>query len=196
MDNRPRCGWQTSDPWMHRYHDIEWGTPVHDDCGLFQALVLGGAQAGLSWSTILHKREAYRAAFDHFDPALVACYDEERIAALLQNPRIVRNRRKVCSAVANARALLAVQAQFGSFDAYLWGLVDGRTLHNTWRELSEVPAVTPLAETISRDLKQRGFSFVGPTIVYAMMQAIGMVNDHLVTCFRWQELVDADSAAA
>lgn len=187
-DGRPRCPWPGADALMRAYHDEEWGAPTHDDRTLFEFLVLEGAQAGLSWSTILNKRGGYRVAFDQFDPALVARYDEARLAELLQHPGIVRNRLKVRSAVTNARAFLAVQAEYGSFDAYIWHFVAGRTIQNAWRELHEIPAVTPLAEAISKDLKQRGFMFVGPTIVYAYMQTIGLVNDHLVSCFRWQEL--------
>jgi len=187
-DSRSRCPWPGDDALMRAYHDKEWGAPAHDDRTLFEFLLLEGAQAGLSWSTILNKRVGYRAAFDQFDPALVARYGDAQIAELLQNPGIVRNRLKVRSAVANARAFLAVQAEFGSFDAYIWGFVGGRTVQNAWRELREIPAVTPLAEVISKDLKRRGFSFVGPTIVYAYMQTIGLVNDHLVRCYRWGEL--------
>jgi DNA-3-methyladenine glycosylase I len=192
MDNPRRCPWPGDDAQMLAYHDHEWGTPVHDDRRLFEFLVLEGAQAGLSWATILHKREGYRIAFDGLEPALVARYDEARIADLLSNPAIVRNRLKVRAAVTNARAFLEVQSAFGSFDAYLWRYVEGRTVHNAWRELHEIPTVTPLAETISRDLKGRGFAFVGPTICYAYMQAVGLVNDHLVSCFRWQALREAD----
>ena len=187
-DGRPRCAWPLGDPLMLAYHDIEWGTPCHDDRALFEALVLDGAQAGLNWSTILRKREGYRAAFDEFDANLVAQYDDARVDSLLQNPAIVRNRRKVLSAINNARAYLAVQAEHGSFDAYLWRFVDGHPIENEWRELSEIPSQTPLAVTISKDLQHRGFTFVGPTICYAWIQAMGLVNDHVVSCFRWHEL--------
>ncbi len=191
MSDRQRCPWPGDDPLMRAYHDVEWGTPTHDERTLFEFLVLEGAQAGLNWATILHKRAGYRQAFDGFDPALVAGYDEARIAALLSNPGIVRNRLKVRSAVSNARAFLEVQSACGSFDNYIWAFGEGRTQHNAWRELREIPAVTPLAEAISKDLKRRGFTFVGPTICYAYMQTIGLVNDHLVSCFRWQELTAA-----
>ena len=183
-----RCPWPSTDPLMLDYHDREWGVPVHDDRALFEFLVLEGAQAGLSWSTILRKREGYRAAFDGFDPEKVARYGPDKVAELLANPGIVRNRAKVAAAIGNAKAFLAVQEEHGSFDRYIWTFLDGTPLHNAWTSLSDLPAVTPLAETISRDLKRRGFRFVGPTIVYAHMQATGMVNDHLVTCFRHREL--------
>lgn len=184
-----RCAWGIgSDPLYTAYHDEEWGVPVHDDRLLFEFLVLEGAQAGLSWAAILRRREGYRAAFDGFDVATVAAYDEARIAALLADPRIIRNRRKVESAVNNARAFLRVQAEFGSFDAYMWRFVDGRPKINTWRTLSEIPAETDESRALSRDLKARGFSFVGPTICYAHMQAVGMVNDHTTDCFRYAQL--------
>ncbi len=187
-----RCAWTGDwneiDDIMVRYHDDEWGVPKHDDRRLFEDLVLDGAQAGLSWSTILNKREGYRKAFDNFDPVKVAQYDEEKIKELLQNPGIIRNRQKVNSAVKNARAFLKIQEEFGSFDAYIWGFVDGRPIQNTWRLISELPAKTELSEAISKDLKNRGFSFVGPTIVYAFMQAVGIVNDHTMDCFRYQAL--------
>jgi DNA-3-methyladenine glycosylase I len=170
------------------YHDDEWGVPVRDDRTLFEFLLLEGAQAGLSWITILRKREGYRAAFVGFDPQRVAGFDDARIAQLLTDTGIVRNRQKVSSAVTNARAFLEVQREFGSFADYIWAFTDGVPLQNAWRTLSEIPAKTPLAETISRDLKARGFKFVGPTIVYAHMQATGMVNDHLVGCFRHREV--------
>jgi len=183
-----RCAWAGSDPLYQAYHDREWGVPVHDDRLLFEFLTLEGAQAGLSWITILRKREAYRAAFAGFDPEQVARFDEQRVAELLANPGIVRNRLKVGSAVTNARAFLRVQEEFGSFDAYMWRFVDGRPIRNAWRSIREVPASTPVSDALSRDLKRRGFRFVGTTICYAHMQAIGMVNDHTVDCFRWQEL--------
>ena len=183
-----RCGWCGTDPLYVAYHDREWGVPVHDERTLFEFLILEGAQAGLSWITILRKREAYRAAFDGFDAAKVARYDGRKIRALLGNEGIVRNRQKIEAAVANARAFLDVQDAFGSFDAYVWRFVDGASRRNTWTSLKEIPAVTPQAETMSRDLKARGFRFVGPTICYAHMQATGMVNDHLVSCFRHGEV--------
>jgi DNA-3-methyladenine glycosylase I len=183
-----RCGWAGSDSLYLAYHDEEWGVPVHDDTLLFEFLVLEGAQAGLSWLTILRKRENYRKAFSGFDPAKVARFDRRKVERLLQNPGIVRNRLKVRSAVSNARAFLRVREEFGSFSAYQWRFVDGRPVQNRWRSLSEVPARTPRSDALSRDLKERGFSFVGSTIVYAHMQAVGMVNDHLVGCFRHREL--------
>ncbi len=188
VDDRPRCVWAGSDPLYVTYHDLEWGVPVHDDRLLFEFLVLEGAQAGLSWSTILRKREGYRSAFAAFDAEKVAAFGAEDVARLLADTGIVRNRLKVESAVSNARAFLDVQSEFGSFDAYIWRFVDGRTIHNQWRSLAEIPTKTPEAEVMSRDLKARGFRFVGPTICYAHMQATGMVNDHTVDCFRWAEL--------
>jgi DNA-3-methyladenine glycosylase I len=183
-----RCPWPGSDPLYQAYHDREWGVPVHDDRLLFEFLTLEGAQAGLSWITILRKREAYRAAFAGFDPEVVARFDEARVAELLANPGIVRNRLKVESTVSNARAFLKVQEEFGSFAAYQWRFVDGRPRQNVRRSLVEIPASTPESDAMSRDLKRRGFRFVGSTICYAHMQAIGMVNDHTVDCFRWREL--------
>jgi DNA-3-methyladenine glycosylase I len=182
-----RCTWATNDLAI-AYHDEEWGVPLHDDNGLFEFLILEGAQAGLSWDTILRKREAYRAAFDRFNPAKVAKYDARRVARLLGNPQIVRNRLKIASAITNARAFLAVQQEFGSFDAYLWRFVDGAPKQNTWRRLGQIPPRTVESDAMSKDLKRRGFSFVGTTICYAMMQAVGLVNDHLVTCFRYAPL--------
>ena len=188
MTELTRCGWCGDDSLYVAYHDEEWGVPVFDDRTLFEFLILEGAQAGLSWSTILKKREGYRAAFDGFDPKIVARYDERKLAELLADPGIVRNRLKVASAVSNAQAFLTVQEERGSFSDYLWAFVDGTPIQNKWRTLAEIPAKTPLAETISKDLKKRGFRFVGPTILYAHMQATGMVNDHLVGCFRYPEL--------
>ena len=184
MTDPTRCPWATSDPLYVAYHDNEWGVPVHDDRTLFEFLLLEGAQAGLSWITILRKRDAYRRAFANFDPAAVAAFDEERIAALLADPGIVRNRLKIRAAVDNARAFLALQGEWGSFDAYVWGFVGGQPIVNQWKSLREVPAETAESRALSADLKRRGFRFVGPTIIYAYMQAVGMVNDHLVTCFR------------
>ena len=173
---------------MTRYHDEEWGVPVHDDRRLFELLVLEGAQAGLSWSTILAKRAAYRRAFARFDPRAVARFTAARARALLRDPGIVRNRSKIAATIGNARAVLAVQREHGSFDAYLWRFVDGRPVQHRWRAPREVPAETETARLLSRDLKARGFGFVGPTICYAFMQASGMVNDHLVGCFRRREI--------
>ena len=186
-----RCDWCGNDPLYVAYHDREWGVPVHDDRTLFEFLVLEGAQAGLSWFTILRKRENYRQAFDGFDPKIVARYDGRKVRSLLHNEGIVRNRQKITAAIANARAFLDVQEQFGSFDAYVWRFLDGKPLRNAWRSLREIPATTPQAEAMSRDLRARGFRFVGPTICYAHMQATGMVNDHLVSCFRYREVTRA-----
>jgi len=169
---------------MLRYHDEEWGEPVHEDRKHFEFLILEGAQAGLSWITILRKREGYRAAYRGFDPAAVARFTTKSAARLLADPGIVRNRLKIESSISNARCFLAVQEQFGSFDRYLWGFVDGKPVVNRWAELSQIPASTPLSDRVSQDLKQRGFGFVGTTIVYAHLQAVGVVNDHLVSCFR------------
>jgi DNA-3-methyladenine glycosylase I len=190
-----RCAWAGSDPLYQAYHDREWGVPVHDDRLLFEFLILEGAQAGLSWITILRKREAYRAAFAGFDPEAVARFDDATVAALLANPGIVRNRLKVASAVSNARAFLKVQEEFGSFAAYMWRFVDGRPMQNRWKTLAEVPASTKESDSMSRDLKKRGFRFVGSTICYAHMQAVGMVNDHTTDCFRWRELATGDHVA-
>lgn len=173
---------------MVAYHDTEWGVPLHDDRALFEFLILEGAQAGLSWSTILRKRPNYRAAFDRFEPRKVARYDERKIAALLENPGIVRNRLKVASTVKNARAFLAVQQEFGSFDRYIWQFVGGKPVQNRWRHIGDVPARTAQSDAMSKDLAKRGFGFVGSTICYAFMQATGMVNDHAVACFRYREL--------
>jgi DNA-3-methyladenine glycosylase I len=193
MSGRPvremrRCWWCGELPLYCAYHDLEWGVPIYDDRRLFEFLVLEGAQAGLSWITILRKRVAYRKAFAGFDPARVARFSARKIEQLLRNPGIVRNRLKVESAVKNARAFLEVADRFGSFSAYQWRFVDGRPLVNQWRERQEVPASAPISDAFSRDLRQRGFSFVGTTIMYAHMQAVGMVNDHLVDCFRHAEL--------
>jgi DNA-3-methyladenine glycosylase I len=181
-----RCGWvNLDDPLYVRYHDEEWGVPRRgNDAALFERLCLEGAQAGLSWITILRKREAYRAAYDGFDPAKVALYDEAKQAALLANAGIVRNRAKIRASVQNAQAFMRVQEAFGSFDAYLWAFVDGAPIQNRWATLRDVPAQTPLSQKLSKDLRARGFNFVGPTICYAMMQATGMVNDHTLDCFR------------
>ncbi|MFO7663573.1 MAG: DNA-3-methyladenine glycosylase I [Chloroflexota bacterium] len=183
-----RCEWAGDDPLYVAYHDQEWGVPVHDDHLWFEYIVLDGAQAGLSWITILRKRENYRRAFDNFDPAVVAAYDEAKIESLLADPGIVRNRLKVRSAVKNAAAFLRIQDEFGSFDNYIWPFAGGRPIVNSWQEMSQIPAQTEEARALSKDLKQRGFSFVGPTIVYAFMQAGGMVNDHVVGCFRYDEI--------
>jgi DNA-3-methyladenine glycosylase I len=185
---RTRCEWSTQDPLYIRYHDEEWGVPVHDDRLIFEFLVLEGAQAGLSWLTILKRREGYRAAFDQFDPQQVAQYDQSKIAELLTDTGIIRNRRKIESAVTNARAFLEVQREFGSFDRYIWSFVGGKPVINAWKSLADIPAQTVESVTLSKDLVRRGFKFVGPTICYAHMQATGMVNDHVVDCFRYAEL--------
>ena len=185
-----RCGWASlDDPLYLQYHDEEWGVPVHDDRTLFEFLILEGAQAGLSWGTILRKRENFRRAFDNFDPRKVSRFDERRVTRLLGDSGIIRNKLKIRSAIANAKALLKVQAEFGSFDAYNWGFVGGKTKINKWRSLGEVPASTTQSEAMSKDLVARGFRFVGPTICYAHMQATGMVNDHITSCFRYRELL-------
>ena len=188
MTNLIRCAWAGDDPLYQHYHDEEWGVPTHDDRLLFEMLNLEGAQAGLSWITILRKRENYRAAFDNFDAATIVRYDDAKIAALLDNPGIVRNRLKINGVVKNARAFLAVQDGFGSFDAYIWRFTDGAPIVNAWTSLSQLPALTDEATTMSKDLKKRGFTFVGPTICYAFMQACGLVNDHTTDCFRYAQL--------
>jgi DNA-3-methyladenine glycosylase I len=182
-----RCGWAI-DELAIRYHDEEWGVPVHDDRRWFEFLILEGAQAGLSWDTILRKRENYRRALAGFDPQAVARFDDARLVSLLADPGLVRNRLKLTSAVKNAQAFLRVRDEFGAFDTYIWRFVDGRPVLNRWMHLAEVPARTPLSDAISKDLKRRGFTFVGSTICYALMQATGLVNDHLVDCFRHGEL--------
>lgn len=184
-----RCAWvNVDDPLMLEYHDREWGVPVHDDQKHFEFLVLEGAQAGLSWSTVLKKREGYRRAFSEFDPQKVARYTDNRIQKLTLDPAIIRNRLKIEGAVRNARAFLAVQKEFGSFDAYCWRFVDGRTRINRWKSMRDIPATSPESDAFSKDLKRRNFTFVGSTIMYAHMQAVGMVNDHLVDCFRYREI--------
>ena len=183
-----RCPWAGSDPLMVQYHDEQWGVPVHNDRRLFEMLVLEGAQAGLSWSTILKKRQNYRKAFDRFDPRIISRYDRRKIARLLADAGIVRNRLKIASTVANARALLCIQQEFGSFDAYIWQFVGSQARTNRWKEMRQLPARTPESDAMSKDLKRRGFSFVGSTICYAFMQATGMVNDHLTSCHRHTEV--------
>lgn len=186
MAAKIRCSWAgTSDPLMRAYHDAEWGVPHHDDRHFFEMLTLEGAQAGLNWRTILYKRDGYRRAFDHFDARKVARYDTRKVKSLLSDPGIVRNRLKVESTVGNARAFLAVQKEFGSFDAYIWLFVGGKPIVNAWKKLSAVPARTRESDAMSKDLKQRGFRFVGSTICYAFMQATGLVNDHTTDCFRY-----------
>jgi len=183
---KKRCPWAEGNALQAAYHDTEWGVPVHDDRRFFEFLILEGAQAGLSWDTILRKREAYRSAFARFDPRAVARFGKKETAALMKNPGIVRNRLKIESSVTNAAAFLAVQKEFGSFDEYIWRFVDHKPKVNRWRSRSQVPASTPASDAMSKDLKKRGFRFVGTTICYAFMQATGLVNDHLVGCFRYQ----------
>lgn len=183
---KKRCGWATDEPNLS-YHDKEWGRPQHDDQKLFEFLVLEGAQAGLSWTTILNRREEYRKAFSDFDAKKVAKYSEKRIEKLLQDESIIRNKLKINSAVNNAKQFLKVQKEFGSFDKYLWGFVNGKPIKNKFKKYTDLPAQTEISETLSKDLKKRGFNFAGPTICYALMQAIGMVNDHTAECFRFQK---------
>jgi DNA-3-methyladenine glycosylase I len=182
-----RCSWATNELAI-RYHDEEWGKPVHDDRMLFEFLILEGAQAGLSWNTILNKRENYRKAFDRFDPARVARFDRRKVQSLLRDPGIVRNKVKVAAAVENAKAFLRIQEEFGTFDRYIWQFVGGKPRVNRWKTLGQVPARTAESDAMSKDLKKRGFKFVGTTICYAFMQAVGMVNDHVVDCFRYRSL--------
>lgn len=188
MKSISRCEWSGTDPLYVKYHDEEWGVPVHNDAKLFEFLVLEGAQAGLSWLTILRKRENYRKAFDNFDAQKIARYGDKQFARLMNDAGIVRNRLKIQATIDNARAFLKVQDEFASFDKYIWGFVNHKPIVNQWETLREIPAKTPLSETISKDLLKRGFRFVGPTIVYAHMQATGMVNDHVVSCFRYKPL--------
>ena len=190
-DGKTRCAWAGTDPLYVAYHDTEWGVPVHDDKLHFEFLVLEGAQAGLSWITILRKRENYRSAYDGFDPAIVARYDERKIGRLLDNPGIVRNRLKIRSSVANAGRFLDIQREFGSFDNYLWSWVDGKPVISACESDADVPASTPLSDRISKDLKARGFSFVGTTIMYSHLQAVGVVNDHVTACFRYAEIIES-----
>ena len=183
-----RCGWVNDDPLIIEYHDLEWGVSRHDDQVLFEFLILEGAQAGLSWTTILRKRENYRRAFDNFVPAKVASYNMKKVEELLADLSIVRNRRKIVAAIDNAKAFLKIQKEFGSFDSYIWKFVGGTQIRNGWKERAEVPVVTPESKLMSLCLKERGFKFVGPTICYAFMQAVGMVNDHTIDCFRYSEI--------
>ena len=190
-DTRPRCTWCGTDPLYCAYHDKEWGVPLHDERALFEFLILEGAQAGLSWLTILKKRESYRRAFDNFDVERIVRYGEADVARLMADAGIVRNRLKIESTITNARATLALRESAGGLDAYFWNFVDGRPIDNAWKNIGQVPASTPLSDAISKDLKKRGFKFVGSTIVYAHMQATGMVNDHTVDCFRHREVAGA-----
>ncbi len=186
--SKQRCEWANSSALYLEYHDSEWGVPVHEERKLFEFLILEGAQAGLSWSTILNKRQAYIQVFDNFEPTKVANYNDTKVQALLANPGIVRNRLKIQAAIQNARSFLKVQDQFGSFDTYIWQFVDGKPIQNSWKSLQEIPATTKESDAMSKELKKLGFTFVGSTICYAFMQAVGMVNDHMVDCFRWQEV--------
>lgn len=183
-----RCEWNLNDALLTRYHDEEWGEPLHDDQKLFEFLALDGMQAGLSWNTILRKRENFRQAFDHFDIQLVAGYDDRKIQELLANPGIVRNKAKINAIIQNANRVLEIQQEFGSLDAYLWGFTGGGTLQNRWQTLSEIPATSPISDAMSKELIARGFKFCGSTILYAFMQAAGMINDHIVSCYRYKEL--------
>ena len=185
---KSRCTWAGTDPLYIRYHDTEWGVPVHDDRTFFEFLILEGVQAGLSWLTILKKRENYVRAFDNFDPRQVAAYDTRKLKELMSNAGIIRNRLKIEAAFANARSFITVQQEYGSFDKYIWQFVGGRALKNSWKTVGEVPAQTETSAAMSSDLKKRGFKFVGPTICYAFMQATGMVNDHTVDCYRYKEV--------
>ncbi len=185
---RERCEWVGSDPLMIEYHDKEWGVPVHDDTKLFEFLVLDAMQAGLSWKTVLHKRDNFRKAFDNYDIKKIASYDDKKFEELLLDKGIIRNRMKINSAIQNAKLYLQTQKEFGSFDAYIWQFVEGQTIKNSWTKLSDLPPNTPESDTLSKDMKRRGFSFVGSTICYAFMQAAGMVNDHTVDCFRYSEV--------
>lgn len=188
MDVKKRCPWCGEDPLYVQYHDQEWGVPEYDDQALFAKLILDGAQAGLSWITILRKRAHYYEAFDDFNPVQMAAYDETKFVELMQNPGIVRNRQKIRAAIQNAQAYLALQKELGSFSDYLWSFVGGQPRHNAWQTMAELPAQTPESAAMSKALKKRGFSFVGPTICYAFMQAVGMVNDHVVDCFRYEQI--------
>lgn len=188
MKTKTRCRWAGTDPLYIRYHDTEWGVPVHDDLKLSEFLILEAAQAGLSWITILRKRGNYRKAFDNFDPRKIAAYDSDKIQTLVSDKGIIRNQKKIESAVCNAKAFLMIQQEFGSFDAYIWQFTDGMTLKNKWKQHEEIPSQTDISAAMSNDLKKRGFKFVGPTICYAFMQAVGMVNDHTADCFRYHEI--------
>jgi len=183
-----RCDWANGGELEQSYHDHEWGVAIHDDRTLFEFLVLEGAQAGLSWSTILRKREGYRRAFDHFDARKISQYSENTVSRLLTNPEIIRNRLKINAAITNAGAFLQVQKEFGSFDSYIWQFVNGKPIQNSWRKMTDIPSSTPESAAMSKDLQKRGFKFIGPTICYAFMQAVGMVNDHVVGCFRYKEI--------
>ena len=190
-----RCEWANRGEFEQSYHDNEWGVPIHDDRSLFEFLILEGAQAGLSWSTILKKREGYREAFDNFDARRISKYSEKDISMLLTDSGIIRNRLKISATITNARAFLQLQREFGSFDNYIWQFVNGKQIRNSWKKLTDIPTSTCESDAMSRDLKKRGFKFVGTTICYAFMQAVGMVNDHVVDCFRYRILVNQDKAS-
>ncbi|MBF0276718.1 MAG: DNA-3-methyladenine glycosylase I [SAR324 cluster bacterium] len=190
IEKKIRCGWCGQEPLYVNYHDMEWGVPTHDDQKLFEMLILEGQQAGLSWITVLKKREHYRMALDNFNPQKMASYDDQKRNELMQNSGIIRNRLKILSFTKNAQGFLNIQEEFGSFDSYLWEFVEGKAIQNAWQSLADIPGKTPLAEKLSVNLKKRGFSFIGPTICYAFMQSVGMVNDHLVDCFRYSELAN------
>jgi DNA-3-methyladenine glycosylase I len=192
---KKRCEWSGGDPLYVSYHDNEWGVPSHDDRHLFEMLILEGAQAGLSWSTILRKREGYRKAFNNFDARKISNYSEADVLRLLANPEIVRNRLKINSTVINARAFLQVQEEFGSFDHYIWQFVNGKPIQNSWKKISDIPSSSPESDAMSKDLKKRGFKFIGTTICYAFMQAVGMVNDHVIDCFRHKEVKKREKMA-
>jgi DNA-3-methyladenine glycosylase I len=196
MGNKKRCAWTGDDTLMIRYHDDEWGVPVHDDRILFEFLILEGAQAGLTWKTVLNKRENYRKAFHGFDPAIIARYDNEDIARLLSDPGIIRNRLKITATILNARKFLEVQKEYGSFDAYIWQFVGGNPVRDKVRTMEEIPATTAKSDAMNKDLRKRGFKFIGPTICYAFMQAVGMVNDHQVDCFRYVEIESGNHSRA
>ena len=189
-DNKPRCGWMGDDKLMLRYHDKEWGVPVHDDRKWFEYLILDAFQAGLSWKTVLNKREGFREVFFGFDPERVSKMTEKEMESARNNSAIIRNRLKIKSAVTNAKAFLKLQEKHGSFDSYIWSFTEGQVVNNSWKDLHEIPASTPLSDEISKSLKQEGFSFVGTTICYAFLQAAGVINDHLISCFRYEELKD------
>jgi len=189
-DKKPRCGWRGDDELMLRYHDKEGGVPVHDDRKWFEYLILDAFQAGLSWKTVLNKRDGFREVFHGFDPSKVSSMTDKEMEAARNNPAIIRNRLKIKSAVTNAKAFLRLQEEHGSFDSYIWSFTDGKVIHNNWKDLSEIPTSTPLSDTISKSLKKEGFSFVGTTICYSFLQAGGVVNDHLTDCFRYEELKD------
>jgi len=193
---KTRCGWAEGSALMREYHDKEWGLPVHDDRTLFEFLILEGAQAGLSWETVLKKRENYRKAFDNFDPVKMSRYTQKKLDRLIKDPGIIRNRLKIESAKRNAKAFLKVQKEFESFDKYIWQFVGGKPIRNKFKSWKDIPAITPEAEAMSKDLKKRGCNFVGPTICYAFMQAIGMVNDHTTDCFRYTKLKDIQERSA